>query len=145
MKYLVKIFLTLGIVLWGFEIKAQQDHIGIWEGADNHGSVGAIEMDEDGYASFTINNQQFGGREFDKNGVLVKLVYEIDYMADPIALVLILKEVSNDMELNRLNGILTFIDEDTIKVRIDFSGNREIRDFESENGNDVILLKRKTF
>ncbi len=110
--------------------------IGKWIGEDEK-EIGYLNFDSDGYASFEIQGQIYGGKEFVFDGKKGEITYEINCETNPIQVDLILTKLESG-EQGKLLCIAKFIDNDTMKFAINFEGNRPT-DFDSENS---IIFKR---
>lgn len=110
---------------------------GKWEGSDAN-ELGQIELNKDGYASFLINGQVFGGSTVESNAPKVELKYTINLEIRPIQIdFTAVKLESGDSK--QLLGIIEVVDNNTIKLALNFDEGRP-DDFEDD---DTVTLSRK--
>ncbi|HEY5123832.1 MAG TPA: hypothetical protein VIK14_08875, partial [Ignavibacteria bacterium] len=119
-------------------------HIGEWRGTDK-GKTGSLILDKTGHAIFVMDNQVFGGNNFEINGVKAELRYEIDYAKEPIWLDLVAFEKGIDAEKGRMKGIIRFLTDTKIEYRLQFDLSAErFKLFDSEDKENTIVLNKIT-
>lgn len=118
-------------------------HIGTWKGTDSNDKIGTLVLDSSGYATMTIDNETFGGMDFEMKGDRAECKYEIDYSKTPIWLDMVMYNKENHQEMRRLNGIVKFITDNKIIYRISFGGGRYDK-FDPNDKDDTIVLERVT-
>ncbi|MEZ4792133.1 MAG: hypothetical protein R2783_01240 [Gelidibacter sp.] len=77
MKKIVLFILTLPMLAFN-PLQSKKDFIGKWTGEDKH-KIGYISFDNEGYATFEIDGQVLGGKEFELNGEKGKMTYVVKY------------------------------------------------------------------
>ena len=113
----------------------KEDFIGKWTGEDQ-GEIGFIIFDDEGYASFEVEGQILGGKEFFMNGKKGKMTYTINYETNPIEVDFTMTKIESG-ESKIILGIAEFTDEDTMTFDMTFDTERP-----SEFGDNSITLKR---
>ncbi|MBU2922323.1 hypothetical protein KO504_13300 [Winogradskyella psychrotolerans] len=133
MKYLFTLFIIPTLLL--NTTTNTNDFIGKWKGEDKN-EIGYIIFDDEGYASFEINGQTIGGKEFFMNGKKGKMTYTINYDTNPIEVDFTMTKIESG-ESKKMLGIAEFTDEDTLKFNINFDAARP-----TEFDDDSIILTR---
>ena len=135
---MTKILITLlTISLFSFTLaKESNDFVGKWSGEDQ-GEIGFIIFDKDGFASFEIDGEIFGGKNFLLEGEKAEMSYEINNAVDPIQLDFILTKIDSGDQIEVL-CIAKFEDKDNMQFAINFENERP-KNFDSDNS---IKLKR---
>jgi hypothetical protein len=110
---------------------------GTWEGI-SEGDVGGFVFGLDGKADFIKNGESIRKQVIKDRG---DLLYSIDTSKNPMHLDIISVDTSGKELGRRLKMIFQYIDENTIRVRMDFSGNRPDK-FISDSDKNTIILKR---
>lgn len=118
------------------------DLVGRWIGADIDNNKSEMFFTEDGFVSFTINKQTFGGKNFTIKGQKADLKYEMDSSKNPIWLDFIGYLSGEIIEKGRLKGIIRFIDEDNADILLNFE-NVRFDNFTEENNKSTIRVIRK--
>ncbi len=113
----------------------KEDFIGKWTGEDQ-GEIGFIIFDDEGYASFEVEGQILGGKEFFMNGKKGKMTYTINYETKPIEVDFTMTKIESG-ESKIILGIAEFTDEDTMTFDMTFDTERPF-----EFGDNSITLKR---
>ena len=113
----------------------KEDFVGKWIGEDK-GDIGYIVFDEEGYASFEIEGQIMGGKEFTMNGQKGKMTYSINDKVNPIEIDFIITKIDTEESMELL-GIAEFIDKDTVNFSISYNSVRP-----TQFGETSIILKR---
>lgn len=133
MKHLFIFFIVPLMLL---NITSQKaDFVGKWIGEDK-GDIGYIVFDEEGYASFEIEGQIMGGKEFTMNGQKGKMTYSINDKVNPIEIDFIITKIDTEESMELL-GIAEFIDKDTVNFSISYNSVRP-----TQFGETSIILKR---
>ncbi|CAM3979089.1 hypothetical protein FLAN108750_02930 [Flavobacterium antarcticum] len=112
------------------------DLIGKWTGEDK-GEIGFITFDKEGYASFEIQGQIIGGKEFVMNGKKGKMTYEFNLEKKPIEIDMTITKLEFN-EQKKILCIAEFEDENTMIFALTFDSERPT-EFNDENS---IKLKR---
>lgn len=113
----------------------KEDFVGKWIGEDK-GDIGYIVFDEEGYASFEIEGQIMGGKEFTMNGQKGKMTYSINDKVSPVEIDFIITKIDTEESMELL-GIAEFIDKDTVNFSISYNSVRP-----TQFGETSIILKR---
>ena len=113
----------------------KEDFVGKWIGEDK-GDIGYIVFDEEGYASFEIEGQIMGGKEFTMNGQKGKMTYRINDKVSPVEIDFIITKIDTEESMELL-GIAEFIDKDTVNFSISYNSVRP-----TQFGETSIILKR---
>jgi len=103
----------------------------------------------DNYVSMTINGEFIDGKNYvikrgKNNGQKGFIKYEIDNTSLPakIDIIVLTLENNQETEKGRILGILNFINENEMKINLNFGGFRE-SEFNDSNKENTITLKRK--
>ena len=96
--------------------------IGRWTGEDK-GDIGYMVFDAEGYASFEINGQVFGGKEFTIQGKKGSMMYEINNTAKPIEVDFIVTQLESGVQ-KRMLCIAKFTDTDNMRFAMGFNNSR---------------------
>ncbi|WP_452223602.1 hypothetical protein [Lacinutrix chionoecetis] len=137
MKKLALIFLLLPLFSFNV-IQTESLFVGKWKGEDK-GDIGVITLEADSYATFEINDEVFGGPEFEMDGKRMKMTYAVNTKTTPIQLDFIMTKMDSD-ESRTMKGIVKFEDENTMRLAIDFSENRATTFTED---NSILLFRSK--
>lgn len=113
----------------------KEDFVGKWIGEDK-GDIGYIVFDEEGYASFEIEGQIMGGKDFTMNGQKGKMTYSINDKVSPVEIDFIITKIDTEESMELL-GIAEFIDKDTVNFSISYDSVRP-----TQFGETSIILKR---
>ncbi|GAB5523142.1 MAG: hypothetical protein Roseis2KO_10140 [Roseivirga sp.] len=113
-------------------------HLGKWAGDDGVQS-GFLILDEEGYATLKADGQVMGGKSAVVGGIEAYMLYTIDYQYKPIEIDFIIHRLADDQEMGRLKGIIEFMDDNTLKLAMGFSGDRP-EDFE---GDDTLVFTKE--
>ncbi len=111
---------------------------GEWRG-DDPNNLNYIRFDEDGYITFTLNGQEIGGREFEKDGEMANTEYEINSKTNPMEIDIIITDL-NTHEVARLLGIIEVLDENNIYFSL---GSEELRPKEFIERNSSHLMRKQ--
>lgn len=118
--------------------------IGEWHGVTDTGESTTIIMDENDHFFLVIGNYVIGGDNYlNLEGKPLECKYEIDYSKNPIWLDIISYEKSTSKEIYRLRGIVRFISENKIEIRLNNEGNRYNSFDPEDNKHTIIVDKRK--
>jgi hypothetical protein len=133
-----KLFILLIILpLLSFNSNFNPDYlIGKWAGEDK-GDIGLITFDKEGYATFEINGQVIGGKEFVLDGKKGEMTYEVNVEKEPIEIDFTLTKLESN-ESKKILCIAKFEDENNMILTIIFSSERPT-EFNKKNS---IKLKR---
>jgi len=113
------------------------DLIGEWFGTDNFGTKVKLLLDNDGFVSLKIDDQNLYGRNV---GGLGSNTYRIDYSKSPIWLDMIQKD-NNGNEVGRMLSIVEFINENKIRWRISYESGVRPEKFIPNDNNTIIMTK----
>jgi hypothetical protein len=95
-----------------------RNHFGEWKVNEN-GKNWSLILSKDGSALLVLNNQVFGGNDFELDGKSLSLRYEIDYSKTPIWLDFYVKEESTGSE-RKLSSIVRFLTDTKMEIRFNF-------------------------
>lgn len=137
MKKLLLIFLMLPLMAFNI-LQSEKDFIGRWTGEDKN-KIGFLTFDAEGYASFEINGQVMGGKEFTYKGEKGKMVYSINMDAEPIEVDLTMTKFESGEEKTML-CIAKFENKDTMRFAM---GMNNIRPVDFETGQTIVLTRVK--
>ncbi|AGC77672.1 uncharacterized protein (TIGR03067 family) [Nonlabens dokdonensis] len=138
MKYLQRLgFVMVSLLLLSSFTTAQEKLVGKWKGQDK-GDIGYLILTEDGYATFQLEDQVFGGKSFEMRGVTSKMTYEIDRSQYPNAIDFIITNTDNNKELGRMYGIIQMLSEDELQMAMNFETKERPADF----SKDQIVFER---
>jgi uncharacterized protein (TIGR03067 family) len=135
MKKIFILLLILPLFSFNSELKPI-DLIGKWTGEDE-GQIGFITFDQEGYATFEIQGQVIGGKEFVMNGKKGKMTYEFNLNKNPIEIDLTITKLESN-EQKKILCIAEFKDENNMIFASKFDSERPT-EFNDENS---IKLKR---
>ncbi|MCL9805490.1 hypothetical protein NAT51_08150 [Flavobacterium amniphilum] len=135
------LFLLLLLPLMSMNIKDDKSKfVGKWVGEDK-GEIGYFSFDGEGYASFEMQGQIVGGKEFAFEGHRGQMTYEVNqrpgtklYWVD-----LIFTNLENGKKRKFL-CLANFIDNNKMRFAINFEGSKRPAKFDTENS---IVLKRQ--
>ena len=133
-----KLFLFLLIApLMAFNtIQTKEGFVGRWAGEDTK-KVGFLTFDAEGYATFEIDGQVMGGKEFVVNGEKGKMVYSINTTVVPIEIDLTLTKLESGEQKTML-CIAKFENKDTLLFAMDMNDVRPV----NFDGDQIITLTR---
>jgi hypothetical protein len=137
-----KTLTALILVVLSCSVFAQTKHVGLWSGV-SEGEEGFIKLDAQGYAYITANDETMGGPDFVMDNVHAKLTYKIDYSQEPHPIDFILTDLETNDELGRFLGIIQFLSDDEMKVRLDFSNSGRPENFLPEGNEDTVVFTRE--
>jgi len=104
--------------------------IGKWTGEDK-GEIGFITFDKEGYATFEIEGQVIGGKEFLMNGKKGEMTYELNLDKNPIEIDLTITKLESK-EQKKILCIAEFKDENNMIFAMTFNSQRPT-EFNNEN------------
>lgn len=119
-----------------------QSLIGSWKGEDG-GEVGVITFDKNGYVSFTVNGESIGGKGYKAEGMVFDMVYETNDTADPHHMDFVIKMDDGSLEVSRMQGIYSFVDDKTLIINMKFDGSDRPQAFDSNSDDEIRLTKMK--
>lgn len=119
-----------------------QSLVGSWKGEDN-GEVGVITFDKNGYVSFTINGESIGGKGYKAEGMVFDMVYETDDASVPHHMDFVIKMDDGSLEISRMQGIYSFVDDKTLIINMKFDGSERPQAFDSGSDDEIRLTKMK--
>ncbi len=116
--------------------------VGKWRGEDG-GEVGTITFDKKGYVSFSINNQEIGGKEYLSEGVLYDMTYAYDHRQNPKTLDFIIQNNEDKIEIARMRGIYKLLDKDILIINMKFDGSERPIIFDDQSDDQIALTRIK--
>ena len=131
----------LSFFLLTFTVHAQS-LIGSWQGEDD-GEVGIINFDDDGYVSFTVNGEVIGGKQYKSEGLVFDMFYETNDGVTPRTMDFVIK-MADDIEVGRLMGIYTFVDDKTLIINMSFDGGDRPVALDEASDNQITLTRIKS-
>lgn len=135
----MKKLLLLLVVIPLLSFTTKQDQFsGRWVG-DDQGKIGYINFEEGGFASFEIQGQIYGGKEFEMKGEKAKFMYEVNQDTDPTQVDFIMTIIESG-EQKSLLCIANIIDTNTMQLALNFNNVRPT----SFDTDETILFKRET-
>jgi len=135
MKKLIALLFIIPLISFD-TIQEPSDFLGRWTGEDK-GNIGFINFDKEGYASFEIQGQVIGGKEFLLEGKKGSMTYKVNMDTDPIEIDFTITKLETKEE-RKLLAIVKAIDKDSILIAMNFGGARPTN-FDSDN---AMTLKR---
>jgi len=135
MKKLIALLFIIPLISFD-TIQEPSDFLGRWTGEDK-GNIGFINFDKEGYASFEIQGQVIGGKEFLLEGKKGSMTYKVNMDTDPIEIDFTITKLETK-EQKSLLAIVKFEDNNNMRIAIDFNAARPT-DFDGEN---AMTLKR---
>ena len=135
--------LNLFLLLAFLSVNAQTTKdqlIGKWKGEDGK-EIGYVTFDAQDYATFEINGRIIGGKEFNFEGKIGMMKYEIiSQEKELIKLDFVVTVFEKTKKVKRLMGIFKVIDYHTIEVALGFN---DIRPTEFNTDNSITLKREK--
>ncbi|MDB5256786.1 MAG: hypothetical protein JWM14_1481 [Chitinophagaceae bacterium] len=142
MKKTIKYFsLLIFIGLLTSFTTSEKKHLGKWEGKDKD-DIGYILFEKEGYATFLIDGQSFGGKEFTMKDKRAQITYTFDYKQTPIPVDFIITDLDAAKELGRLKGIVEFESDTQMKFALEFDAKKS-RPTSFGGPNTIVLTKVK--
>ncbi|QQS50962.1 MAG: hypothetical protein IPM71_15690 [Bacteroidota bacterium] len=114
----------------------------MWKGTDEQGEVGYLSFDSVGYAMIIIQNDTLGGKKQTGSENKQVLTYQIDTNVTPITIDFIASLSDTKEELGRLLGIIEFINEKKMKIRLNFDTSERPKDFLPVGNIDTMLMEK---
>lgn len=135
--------IVLLLVLAGMNLSmlSAQSLKGKWQGA-SEGEVGMMTFDKQGYVSFVVGGEPYGGRNFKAEGLSMYMKYHTDDSIEPHTVDFVMY-MSDDVEVARMLGIYKFVDPKTLILNMDFDGIKRPEKFDPEDPNQITLSKTK--
>ena len=118
-------------------ISKSSSYVGKWKGEDK-GDIGFLTLDDEGYASFDSGGQIMGGKSYNHQGVKASMRYEINENVTPYSIDFIIIDLTQNVELGRLQGVVKLIEDDKLRMAIGFGGLPRPTDFTK----DAIIFNR---
>ena len=146
MRNLTLAFLSLiGLVLLN-SCNNSNKHIGEWI-IEDRGTKGYLILDANKNVTFSVDNYIVGGDNFEIDGNKTSIKYEIDYSKNPIWIDFIFYVTKNGTsETKNLSwkGIMRFISDDKMEIRMDRKGNSErFTGFNPEDQQNTMVFIKK--
>ncbi len=116
--------------------------VGKWRGEDGK-EVGFITFDKKGYVTFTIDQQDIGGKQYRSDGIEYDMTYETDDSASPAHLDFVVSTCADGAEISRMSGIYMLIDAKTLVINMKFDGTPRPTEFDAESEDQITLMKVK--
>jgi hypothetical protein len=140
MKYLrrtILFFILIGIIS-AFKFVDDYRLKGTWKSLDT-GVEAYIDFSKDGYITFNVDNENFGGKSFDNDSFKACMKYETSDSSVPASIDLIVYRLSDMKEVNRSRGIYRLIGSDSMQMCLNFETDQRIQSFET---GECQLLKK---
>jgi hypothetical protein len=134
---LLSLFITLTLSAQSI---ASKGLIGKWKGEDG-GEVGIIHFDKEGYVSFTVGGEMVGGQNYEAEGMVFDMFYEVDDSIVPNKIDFVIRMDDGETEVARMLGIYALVDKKTLVIHMKFDGT-ERPDVLDKNSEDQITLKK---
>ena len=112
-------------------------YVGKWKGEDK-GDIGFLTLDDEGYAYFDSGGQIIGGKSYNHQGVNASMRYEINENVTPYSIDFIITDLTQNVELGRLQGVVKLIEDNKLRMAIGFGGVPRPTDFTK----DAIIFNR---
>jgi hypothetical protein len=116
--------------------------VGKWRGEDG-GEVGFITFDKKGYVTFSIRNQEIGGKEYLSDGVVYDMTYDTDETTEPYKIDFVIITHEDQLEIARMPGIYRFSDHQTLIINMKFDGSERPETFDETSDDQITLRKTK--
>jgi hypothetical protein len=114
-------------------------HLGLW-----FDGVSYFKFEKNGKCLIINPGDTMGGNSYKIKGEEAKLTYFIDYRTNPINIDIVFTSFKSGQEFARLLGIISFINDTKIKMRINFQDSVRPKDFLQAGNTDTnILIKIK--
>jgi hypothetical protein len=141
MKQLTSVFILFLLVLsLPAATSKSSPLVGKWRGEDG-GEVGFITFDHKGYVTFSIRDQEIGGKEYLSDGVVYDMIFETDESKTPYAIDFIIRTHNDLEEIARMPGIYKLVDKETLVINMKFDGSERPKVFD-DSSNDQITLRK---
>lgn len=141
MRKATLISLTFAIALMFSCSTKTEKHIGEWKGTDNNGTTTILTLDKTSHATLKSNNEMIGGDNFEISGMKVECKYEMDYTKNPMWLDIVLIDIAQKQEKGRLKGIVKFITDTKMELRLNTEGNR-FDSFDAKDKTNTMLFEK---
>ncbi len=138
-------FSVFGVLLFSLSLfsfsNPNERHIGEWRGTDSKGNKGVLILGENQKFLFKMNNDSLKSDHVEPDGRKVMLRYDIDYTRVPIWLDFVFYDKATNKEERRLKGIVQFVTDNKMMLRVNFSGKRDSV-FDPEDSDHTIMLEK---
>lgn len=146
MKKFIVIF-SFVVIVFGCNSKrtpiSESAHIGFWSGYDSENALVTLQLNQDGSAKLTTNNNTLDNN-FQIDNVPVELRYSIDYSHNPIQLDLIVQEKESGKKYIVWEGIAEFVSEKTLKHCLNFADNdQRFQNIEEAGPKNCVTFEKK--
>ncbi len=101
---------------------SKEAHLGFWSGYDSDNVLVTLQLNPNGTAELTTNNNTLGSN-FQLDNMSVELRYFIDYSQNPIQLDLIIQEKETGKKHLVWEGIAEFSSDKMFKLCLNFSNS----------------------
>jgi hypothetical protein len=116
-------------------------HLGEWKTNDK-GKNWSLILSKDGTALLVLNNQVYGGQDFEMEGKKYTLSYEIDYSKTPVWLDFFVKDESTGA-VEKLTAITRFITDTKMEVRFNFdSPDNRLNGFDPKDTQNTGVFEK---
>ena len=126
----ILLLLLLAISFTSF-IGSDSRFIGKWKTV-SEGQTIFINFDKDCTAYFILDGQKMGGKDFVVEGHIVNMTYEINDSIRPNAIDIVLRKKDDRIEVERIKGIYEFINDDKLKLNLNFERGGRPKSFNAE-------------
>jgi hypothetical protein len=117
-------------------------HLGKWKGGDSRETMNII-FDKTNHAVLLVGDKVMGGDNWQVDGEKLECKYEIDYSKDPIWLDIIFYKYEKKEEKQRLKGIVRFLTDTKIELRLQFSPSGErFYNFDSADKSSTMIFDK---
>lgn len=139
-----KLLLLLFIISFA-DIAIAQDKnlVGTWKAINFEGSTAEFIFDSEGYITMISEGIEFGGKEFDLEGIKASLKYETDQTTSPFKLLYRLIDLSGNLDSAAMGGVYRYINNDEILMRLNPNLGQSYDEFSETNDSDTFVLKRQ--
>jgi hypothetical protein len=143
MKQLISLFLLSSFLLGLTAATTKSSQlVGKWRGEDG-GEVGFITFNQKGYVTFSIRDQEIGGKEYLSDGVVYDMKYETDETREPYTIDFVIMTHEDRIEIARMPGIFKLVDKETLVINMKFDGTERPEFFDETSDDQITLRKTK--
>ncbi len=138
------IFLLHILLITGTSLITAQDNklTGKWTGL-SEGKRGLLTIEEEGYASFTIDGETFGGKKYKADGILMTMTYEHNEQVMPHTIDFVISTAEDHTEIIRMKGIYKFVNDRTMIFNMKFDDSERPQEFDKADPNQITFTKIK--
>lgn len=125
----------------GSRIQIEDKLVGTWKATDYWNNTSEFVVTDDKLVTLSINNQRFGGDDFQINGKPVELKYLINKANTPIWFDLVATDKESGTPLLKVKGLIEFINYNKAKILLNLD-NRRITNFDKKYSKKIITIER---